>query len=76
MYNLFTGDQPFNGDNAKDVRMLITSNKALQFKDDIFTGRDNAKDLIQKLLDKNKALRIDTAEKALNHEWFKMGEEQ
>ena len=70
LYILLCGYSPFNGRTEESILKKVKIGK-FSMSDSIWQEVSNeAKDLIQKLLNKNIEKRLSAAE-ALNHEWFK-----
>ena len=70
MYVLLTKKPPFNGEYENEIISNIEKCNYDLESPPFDTISNNAKDLIQKLLNKDINLRI-TAQEALNHSWFK-----
>jgi len=70
LYTMFVCDFPFNGSSVDQLSKEIKK-KEVDFKREEFKNvSKEAKDLITKLLEKNKDKRVSVQE-ALDHEWFK-----
>ena len=70
LYNLLSGEQPFQGEDTPEVIKNIKDKKVRFDHDEFDSVSKDAKDLVELMLEKNPAKRI-TAEKALDHPWFK-----
>ena len=70
MYYMLSGSYPFNGDSDDKLHQKIFTSK-VKFNDDCWRNvSDEAKELIELLLQKDPTNRI-RASKALEHPWFK-----
>jgi len=63
-------DFPFNGDSVEQLSREIKKKEVEFTKNEFKNVSKEAKDLISKLLEKNKDKRY-SIQDALNHEWFK-----
>ena len=70
LYGLFKGSYPFTGKNIKELFEKIIMGQFDIRGSPFDTVNNDAKDLIQKLLNVDPAKRI-SAQKALDHPWFK-----
>ena len=72
MYNLLTGNSPFDGDTKEEIINEI-KNKAIDINSKNLKNKSKpCKDLMFKLLSKNPSLRM-RADEALRHEYFSTG---
>ena len=75
MYILLCGYPPFNGNTNNDIYNAIKNNLPYFHGEDWKEIKPEAIDLLQNMLNKNPAKRF-SAEKCLNHQWFKLLEKQ
>ena len=75
MYILLCGYPPFNGNTNNDIYNAIKNNLPYFHGEDWKEIKPEAIDLLQNMLNKNPAKRF-SAEKCLNHPWFKLLEKQ
>ena len=71
MYILLCGYPPFNGNNNNDIYNAIKNNLPYFHGEDWKEITPQAIDLLQNMLNKNPSKRF-SAEKCLNHQWFKI----
>ena len=75
MYILLCGYPPFNGNTNNDIYNAIKNNLPYFHGEDWKDITPEAIDLLQNMLNKNPAKRF-SAEKCLNHQWFKLLEQK
>ena len=71
LYIFLCGYPPFEGDNSKEIFKNVLKQKLIFDPADWSTISKEAKDLIEKMLDKNPQTRI-SAQKCLEHPWMKI----